>query len=240
MAKSLIFLAAVGATFNRHLVDTARVVSSRSSANIAFPSVRCVRECRPAWNFPHSPPSGLPPRPSLFRSRRFALESKTGQAAPGSGRRFKQSSKGKRARRKKKRWGSPASFGRFAPWVRDTSRYRRVVVDRSFDDPGWRKIQLVPGRLCEGGRRRPEQTRGWIVNRPGYRCIFNTETKRYNPRLIGKLHLDRPPSPIQIAGVRYRGYHPFSPRPPRPSRREFVFVGGNARWFERSRCLRTE
>lgn len=23
----------------------------------------------------------------------------------------------------------------------------------------------------------------------GYRCIFNTETKRYNPRLIGKLHV---------------------------------------------------
>lgn len=66
MAKPLIFLAAVGATFNRHLVDTARVVSSRSSANIAFPTARCVRECRPAWNFPRSPPSGLPPRPSLF------------------------------------------------------------------------------------------------------------------------------------------------------------------------------
>lgn len=37
MAKLLIFLAAVGATFNRHLVDTAQVVSSQSSANIAFP-----------------------------------------------------------------------------------------------------------------------------------------------------------------------------------------------------------
>lgn len=29
------------------------------------------------------------------------------------------------------------------------------------------------------------------MGRPGYRCIFNTETKRYNPRLIGKLHLDQ-------------------------------------------------
>lgn len=102
--------------------------------------------------------------------------------------------------------------GRFTPWVRDTSRYRRVVVDRSFDDPGRRKIQLVPGRLCE--RRWTAPTRADTrVNRgprPGYRYIFNTETKRYNPRLIGKLHLDRLPSPIQIAGERYRGYHPLS------------------------------
>lgn len=160
MAKPLIFLAAVGATFNRRLVDTARVVSPRSSANIAFSSVRCVRECRPAWNFSRSPPSGLPPIP--IRSRRFALESKTGQAAPDYGRRFKQS-KGKRARRKKKaNQDGPASLSRFAPWVRDTSRYRRVVVDRSFDHSGWRKIQLVSERLCEGGgRRQLEQTRGW-------------------------------------------------------------------------------
>jgi len=44
MAKPLIFLATVGTTFNRHLVDIAQVVSSQSSANIAVSSVRCVRE----------------------------------------------------------------------------------------------------------------------------------------------------------------------------------------------------
>lgn len=212
MAKPLIFLAAVGATFNRHLrvyvyvctVDTAQVVSSWSSANIAFPSAWCVRECRPAWNFPRSPPSNLPPRfPSLSRGWRFALESNRKRA-----RRRPAAADGLNNRRRENELERKKKSDRSAPWVRDTSRYRRVVVDRSFDDPGRRKIQLVPGRLCERGwtGADPEQTRGWIANWPGYRCIFNTETKRYNPRLIGKLHLGRPPSPIQIAGVRYRGY----------------------------------
>lgn len=45
-----------------------------------------------------------------------------------------------------------------------------------------------------GGRRQLEQTRG-RAGPAGYRCIFNTETKRYNPRLIGKLHLPASLSP---------------------------------------------
>lgn len=47
-ARPLIFLATIEVTFNRHLVDIARVVSLQSSAYIAFSPVRCVRECRPA------------------------------------------------------------------------------------------------------------------------------------------------------------------------------------------------
>lgn len=198
-----------------------------------------VQACLKFSTFSYQRPSS----PTIpIRSRRFALESKTGQAAPGSGRRFKQSSKGKRARRKKKsdHWGSPASrpFRSVSPW------YIEISPSRCWPKFRWSRLEKDSTRartiMWGGGRRRPEQTRGWIANWPGYRCIFNTETKRYNPRLIGKLHLGRPPSPIQIAGVRYRGYHPFSPPQPRPPSREFVFVGDNAWWFERSRCLRTE
>lgn len=143
MPKPLIFLATVGATFNRHLVDTARVVSSRSSANIAFSSARCVRECRSAWNFPRSPPSGLSPRPSLFAADVSRWNRKRARRRPAAADGLNNRRRENELERKKKK------SGRFAPWVRDTSRYRRVVVDRSFDDPGWRKIQLVPGRLCE-------------------------------------------------------------------------------------------
>lgn len=102
MAKPLIFLAAIGATFNRHLVDTARVVSSvvfrkyRVSVGTMYTRVQaCLKFSTFSSQRPSSPTIPI-------RSRRFALESKTGQAAPGSGRRFKQSSKGKRVRRKKK------------------------------------------------------------------------------------------------------------------------------------------
>lgn len=83
--------------------------------------------------------------------------------------------------------GNPASR-----LLRDTWRYRRVVVDRSFDDSGRRerfnscladyvrgRLPGVPSLLCTG----------MAVVEAGYRCIFNTETKRYNPRLIGKLHV---------------------------------------------------
>lgn len=49
----------------------------------------------------------------------------------------------------------------------------------------------MPGRLCATDRLpgvSPSiQVQDWPP--PEYRCIFNTETKRYNPRLIGKLHI---------------------------------------------------
>lgn len=43
--------------------------------------------------------------------------------------------------------------------------------------------------MCETGCRGFALYTGIGMVAPGYRCIFNTETKRYNPRLIGKLHV---------------------------------------------------
>lgn len=117
MAKPLIFLATIGATFNRHLVDIARVVSSslpQISRFRRYGVYKRVQACLKFSTFSSQRPSS-PIIP--IRSRRFALESKTGQAAPGSGRRFKQSSKGKRARRKKSDYctGVVPPLDRFVP-----------------------------------------------------------------------------------------------------------------------------
>jgi len=167
---------------------------------------------RPAWNFAHSPPRQrfLPAGREVSRWNR----KRASRSAHSGGRRFKQSSKGKRGRRKKKaNQGGPASF-------------RESVIHRDIAESLLTEVSMIPTRerfnSCPNdyvragaeGRRvpdgaNPSRHEGEPWAGPGYRCIFNTETKRYNPRLIGKLHLDRPPpSLIQIARVRYRGYQP--------------------------------
>jgi len=127
-AKPLIFLATIGITFNRHLVDIARVVSPQSSAYIAFSSVYGVYDESAGLLeiFRVLLPAATSSSPST-PVRRFALESKTGQAAPGSGRRFKQS-KRKRAREEKKRRarGIPPlwPFRFVSPWYIEISPSR--------------------------------------------------------------------------------------------------------------------
>lgn len=151
-AKPLIFLAAVGATFNRRLVDTASADRFApvfrkyrvSVSTVCTGAQACLKFC----TFSSQRAAFLPDHPNSQPTFRVGIENGPG-GAPG--RRFKQSSKGKRARRKKRRAGVVPPLGRFVSRVRDTSRYRRVVVDRSFDDPDRRKIQLVLERLCERG-----------------------------------------------------------------------------------------
>lgn len=191
-----------------------------------------VQACLKFSTFSSQRPSS--PRPPLFaanvsRWNRKRARRRWPSAADGLNNRRRENE----LERKKER-----PLRSVSPW------YIEISPSRCWPKFRWSRLEKDSTRartiMWGGGRRQPEQTRGWIVNWPGYRCIFNTETKRYNPRLIGKLHLGQPPSPIQIAGVRYRGHHPLPPSPSRPPRHEFVFVGGNARWFKRSRYLRTE
>lgn len=142
----------------------------------------CVQVCKPAWNF-HI----------LFRVQSFHVESgrRARRQPPADGlnnRRRENEVEGKKKGGKAR--GNPASR-----LLRDTSRYRRVVVDRSFDDSGRRERfnsclpDYVRGRGCPLLPHPLHRYSAAVAEAAGYRCIFNTETKRYNPRLIGKLHV---------------------------------------------------
>lgn len=130
----------------------------------------CVQECKPAWNF-HI----------LFRVQSFHVESGRARRQPADG--LNNSPKGKRGGRNEKKkkkerdvggkegkdTGNPASR-----LLRDTSRYRRVVVDRSFDDSG-RRERFNPRALDDYVRDR--LPRGLDVYTPPLSMYFQYRDK---------------------------------------------------------------